>query len=612
MKKMTTTLSALTIAAALMMNLTACTTDDIIAATTEQPTEPQKIHVTVGAGLGDGDGTTRAAVDDSQTDANGKPIRTLKFTTGDRLYVTEHLGGSPMKYLAGYLDMVGSPSADGTSASFSGDLGVYLGDGTTSSYDFGVADPLTVDVTEARLVPAASPAGFEIGTIPFIYINEAKMIATDVNTLMASAMYVSGMYTSSSKSFSLSDTKPILNCTIGNLKKNTEYSVKLRVADNQSDYESGNYISVTTYDAMTVTSDANGVAKFAISGLTGNHENVSYNFYYELQLIPTGSGSTKTYVLGQKALRATVYNVNRDLYGTCRLTVQMPLAPGTIYYEQCDAFTVKLGDEIIYQSPSGSLWTYTNGQTGFQFTMEPVTNATLTVIGTKNTGSGTVTYSGTATGVTTIPSQITNVGPVTMRKGKDLSAGSITADDGDVICQSSESTNHTITIPDGVTVTLAGVNISVGFEAGIICQGSANIILSGSNSVQGRDNYPAVQAGPTGKTLTISGSGSLTATGGSGHPGIGSGNNGNCGNITISGGNITATGGIGAAGIGGGHNGSCGAITISGGSGTATKGAAALNSIGCGGRGTCGTITIYGVDYGTSGIVVSPFTWPTP
>lgn len=410
MKKMTTTLSALAIAAALMMNLTACTNDDNIAATPEQPetvSQQTTVHVTVGAGIGDG--TTRAAVTQEGT------TRTLTFTAGDKLYVVEGIYSSnPVKYLAGYLDIVGTPAEGATSATFSGDLSVYLNDGTPSTYDFGDADPLTVGVTEVRLVPAAAPAGFVLGTIPFININATKMIAADVNTLMASALYVSGGYTSSTKSFSLSGTKPILNCTIGNLKENTEYTVKLRYASNQSEYESNTSVFETTYDAMTVTSDNDGIARFAISGLT-NILAMTYNIYYVLQFIPTGGGATKTYVLGQKDLGAKVYNVTK-LYGTCRLTVQMPKVPSTVYYEDCSAITVKIGDKVIYQTPSNELMTFVNGQTTISFLTEEVDNATLTIIGTKTTGSGTVTYTSTATGVTILYKQTTNVGPVTMTK----------------------------------------------------------------------------------------------------------------------------------------------------------------------------------------------------
>ena len=413
MKMMTNTLSALAIAAALMMNLTACTNDDNIAATTEQPetvSQPTTVHVTVGAGIGDG--STRAAVVQEGT------TRTLTFTTGDRLYVVEGIYSSnPVKYLAGYLDIVGTPAEGATSATFSGDLSVYLDDGTPSTYDFGDADPLTVDVPTALLVPADAPAGFDLGTIPFNDINEAKMIAADVNTLMASALYVLGGYNSSAKSFSLSARKPILNCTIGNLKNNTEYSVKLRVANNQSDYESGNYVIETTYDAMKVTSDGDGFARFAISGLKNISygENI-YDFYYVLQFIPTGSGATKTYVLGQKALGVKVYNVTKS-YGTCQLTVSVQDDNGgVVSYGSCDAITVKIGDKVIYQTPANGVESFFSGQATISFLTEVVSNATLTVIGTKKTSSGTVTYSGTATGVTILYNQTTNVGTVNLVK----------------------------------------------------------------------------------------------------------------------------------------------------------------------------------------------------
>lgn len=410
MKKMTTTLSALTIAAAFMMNLTACTNDDNIATTTEQPetvSQQTTVHVTVGAGIGDGDGSTRAAVTQEGT------TRTLTFTAGDRLYVSEGIYSSnPVKYLAGYLDIVGTPAEGATSATFSGDLSVYLDDGTPSTYDFGDADPLTVDVTEAWFVPAAAPAGFILENRLTAPVNDAKMIAADVNTLMTSAMYVYGKYNSSTKSFSLSGTKPILNCTIGNLKENTEYTVKLRYALHQSDYESNTNVSETTYNAMPVTSDNDGIARFAISGLTDILG--SYNRYYVLQLVPA-IGATKTYILGQKDLGAKVYNVTR-LYGTCRLTVQMPKVPSTVYYEECDAITVKIGDKVIYQMPSNEMMMFVNGQATISFLTEEVDNATLTIIGTKTTGSGTVTYTGTATGVGILYKQTTNVGPVTMTK----------------------------------------------------------------------------------------------------------------------------------------------------------------------------------------------------
>lgn len=179
-----------------------------------------------------------------------------------------------------------------------------------------------------------------------------------------------------------------------------------------------------------------------------------------------------------------------------------------------------------------------------------------------------------------------------------------------------------VTIPDGKTVVLSGVNISSG---SITCSGNVTMILLGSNSVTTATNEKAaIKIGGSGTTLTITGSGSLTAQGGQSAAGIGTDRNGTGGNIVINGGTVTATGGSnGGAGIGtglsitsGGSN-TCGAITI--GTGvtmvTATKGSGAPNSIGngqadLGGTQTCGTITIGGdaTTYAT-GVTTSPFTY---
>ena len=194
---------------------------------------------------------------------------------------------------------------------------------------------------------------------------------------------------------------------------------------------------------------------------------------------------------------------------------------------------------------------------------------------------------------------------------------------------------HKISIADGATVTLdnatiEGINSDWFQYAGITCLGDATIILKEgtTNTVNGyAGGHPGIQ-GAAGKTLTITGSGTLNAksygsgagigsgygseracgniiieggtitatTAGSYGAGIGSGDNGVCGTITISGGTITATGGYKAAGIGGGESSSCGNISISGGTITATGGnfAAGIGS-GCAAENksaSCGTITI--------------------
>jgi hypothetical protein len=158
-----------------------------------------------------------------------------------------------------------------------------------------------------------------------------------------------------------------------------------------------------------------------------------------------------------------------------------------------------------------------------------------------------------------------------------------------------------ISIADGATVTLAGVTIdgmTLNSEdswdynwAGLTCLGNAHIVLNGENTVTSfYSDYPGIQAGPKGTTLTISGSGKLTAKGKNYGAGIGGGYF-TCGDITISGGDITASSLFGAGiGSGVGNTNTCGAITINGGTVTASSNEGAC--IGSGQQGTCGDITI--------------------
>ena len=173
------------------------------------------------------------------------------------------------------------------------------------------------------------------------------------------------------------------------------------------------------------------------------------------------------------------------------------------------------------------------------------------------------------------------------------------ASDGETLTGTLAS-NVKISIADGATVTLNNVTINGtndSYWAGITCEGDATIILSGTNTVKGfYGDYPGIQAA-AGKTLTINGTGSLTASSNGDGAGIGGGRGVACGNIEIQGGTITATGGEYAAGIGGAYNANWGNITISGGTVTATGGYRGAG-IGGGKRGpanvSCGNITISG------------------
>ena len=188
----------------------------------------------------------------------------------------------------------------------------------------------------------------------------------------------------------------------------------------------------------------------------------------------------------------------------------------------------------------------------------------------------------------------------------DLSAltADFTAKNGDILTGELKE-NVKISVEDGAKVTLKDVTIN-GVDdknykwAGITCEGDAELILEGENTVSEfyRD-YPGIYIAPE-KTLTIDGNGTLNASS-EYHAGIGGGYRLSCGNIVINGGTINATGK--SAGIGGGYNDdresviTCGDITINGGNVTAAAkalpGESSGSGIGCG-YSNGGNITITG------------------
>jgi len=160
------------------------------------------------------------------------------------------------------------------------------------------------------------------------------------------------------------------------------------------------------------------------------------------------------------------------------------------------------------------------------------------------------------------------------------------------------TTTDSIVVDPGVTahVTLNGVKINLSSNQDNSCAfniasgATVNLTLGGDNVLtSGVDSYGSGYDGlsvQSNSTLTIDGTGTLTATGGNiNGAGIGGGGN----SITINNGTITAYGGLNAPGIGGGSD-----ITINGGTINATGGSWGA---GIGGRGDGGlvhTITING------------------
>lgn len=177
----------------------------------------------------------------------------------------------------------------------------------------------------------------------------------------------------------------------------------------------------------------------------------------------------------------------------------------------------------------------------------------------------------------------------------DLSGatGDFKALDGDIL---TDKTSYTVNIVDGAGVTLSDVTIN----GGIICEGTATIVLEGTNAVTGASNRAGIQIGGERTTLTIKGEGSLTAQGDYFSAGIGLSSDemqtSNGGNIVIEGGTIVATGDNSGAGIGTGvafasSKRVIGDITIKGGNVKATGGEDA-SGIGAGGAYSGRTIEV--------------------
>ena len=434
--KCTKMLGWLVMAAAL--SFTACSSEDNLTQepTTQQPTETAtNIHVSVGAGIDNA--ATRSTVDYNSS----TKTRTLKFTTGDKLYIYRDILGDGTLRLTGELTMKdGTLADDGLSATFEGDLRICDQLGQEATYDFGNGDPLTGST--AYLLHEDLAAGlYTILSNGSVMLNMGEMAADDVVTLMTTALVVTGQYNGSAYQLSTTDTPaPILNCTIAGLTASQTYGFKL--------YKDGKNAVYVEHDT-----DASGTATFAFASLE------SGTGHWTLDVKHSGT-VVSSIDLGNRELTSKVYNISRYWYG------------GAMHR------LVDLGNVNTSTHPDG-----------------------------------------------------------------------LTLQDGDAVTGLLDGNNTSkrlkISIANGASVILNGVDIR-GYDddsymwAGLTCAGDATIILAdgSTNTVKGfyRD-YPGIFIAE-GKTLTIQGSGSLTAAGGGGKTssygaGIGGAKNIACGNIVI-------------------------------------------------------------------------------
>ena len=493
MKTARTLRSWLVVAAALTLGMASCSVKDNALEEPQQTPEVGKIHIELRAGIGN-EPTTRSTVDYT----NGK--RTLLFSEGDRIYVNGKIDDNT--YVAGTLTMQeGSITDGGKSATFEGEVKAYDNSGNATAFPEGITDPLAAcsgtdfPATGTLLSKDIKEQAYGFEDNKSIKFYPEYMVAADVNTLMTTALYVSGLYDSESKSFTLSTKSPIFNCALSGLTPSTTYTFRLKRYKESDETFFGN---------VKYETDESGDASFAFATNLPTAEEADWRLIVFDENATTEICSVD---LGSQNITTKVYNISRHF----------------------------------------------------------VNLATL--------------------------------------KANNLTESTFTAQNGDILYGTLDGTKEKvkISVADGAKVTLSGVDIiGVNAEiscpwAGINCPGDATIILARgtTNTVKGFSCYwPGIYIAP-GKTLTVQGSGSLTASGVYGveppsNPpkhnygaGIGGGQSISCGNIVINGGDISAIGDYYAAGIGGGQDASCGNITISGGTIKAT-GANCAAAIGCG------------------------------
>jgi len=262
-------MGVLAVSAALAMTAASCSSDDDVMETPPAP-PTGKVHVTVGAGIGEG--TRSAVVKDGAT-------RTLKFTEGDQLFIAGDIERNKIR-MGGVLQLV-SVSDDGCSATFSGDLSFVENKGNWNwqeKTDYVVQhpeDPIQdyYNAPTCYLIHKDTPAElFSFSSDLSIDYNQKYSLAADasdaVGKLMTSVMYVYGCYEANINTFKLDVAYyPIFNCTITGLKANTKYVVGFVVADDENDYSPNSSSADISAYIPTVTTDDGGTATFAISHL---------------------------------------------------------------------------------------------------------------------------------------------------------------------------------------------------------------------------------------------------------------------------------------------------------------------------------------------------------
>ena len=340
----------LVVAAALVTGMSSCSGEDSV---TERPvasvepvaTSGTTVHISVGACV---DSPTRSAVDET-TSETGKTQRTLRFTAdpADRLFITAELPSQ--KYLAGWLEIDDSSlSADGKSATFSGDLTVYDSDGNPTNYTFTNPDPLAECSAQSANLVAGGFEGYDvIRSYSYSVIYEGCLTSGKdcLSRLMTSVLDVVSKTYTTEGGFTDFQGDAIINCTISGLQEEKEYTVYLINTDDEEFYEESynndDFFENFHFDSSVQPSE-DGTATFVFP-----IEDVDDSYIFLI----LSEGSNFVYIPLGKVTTAKnkVYNIKRTFFNLSN-------------YEGDDEIEVKDGD-ILTGKCDYSICTIPDGAT---------------------------------------------------------------------------------------------------------------------------------------------------------------------------------------------------------------------------------------------------------
>ena len=516
--------------AALLMTgaaFAACSSDDNISEQPANPSGEKTYTLTVNASKG-ANASTRAL------ELSGTKLL-AKWAESDELSVFKaenRTGCIPANSLGTISPVAGSISADGKSATFTGNLtgSVVDGDKLMLVYHYNA---FSVDAFASQTGTLESASALDCATAQVT----ASVSGSDITIKETSATFTT--HTAMLKLTLTTDGTTTINPT----------ALKMSMSAGSLTLKEFSFAPT----ADTYSANGNGVLYFALpsaadvaAGLSTPSNPITTTQLAAATITYTATVGSDTYVITKKGY---AFAAGKYYAGTLKMTSPWDgnLTTITKNVTAIDGMTITgtLDDRNLMISIADGATVKLSG-----ITIDVVSFAGITC-----EGDATIILEGT--------NNITGNFAISAPERSSLvikGNGSLTANKGII-------TGGDIQIEGGtITATAMGTSAAIGAATNGTC---GNISISGG-------------------TVTAT---SANSSAGIRSVGIGAGDGGTCGNISISGGTVTATGAISSAGIGTGQSGTCGDISITGGTITATGGELAAG-IGGGAYGKCGNITI--------------------